>query len=66
MLQSGPVQGFGREGTGTNRVTKKARRRIQASSHHCGGFPRKPGMRRDALMFANQELSTPALRNAAK
>jgi malate dehydrogenase len=63
ILQSGPVQGFDVKVTGTNGYEETANSDVVIIT---AGFPRKPGMSRDDLLFANQEIVHAAASNAAK
>jgi len=63
ILQSGPVQGFDVKVTGANGYEETANSDVVIIT---AGFPRKPGMSRDDLLFANQEIVHAAASNAAK
>jgi malate dehydrogenase len=63
ILQSGPVQGFNVKVTGSNGYEETANSDIVIIT---AGFPRKPGMSRDDLLFKNQEIVSEAASQAAK
>ena len=63
ILQSGPVQGYDVEITGANDYEPTADSDIVVIT---AGFPRKPGMSRDDLLFANYEVVKTATEQAVK
>ncbi len=63
ILQSGPVQGYDVSITGSNSYEATAGSDIVVIT---AGFPRKPGMTRDDLLFANFEIVKTAAESAVK
>ncbi len=63
ILQSGPVQGYDVDLTGANDYEPTANSDIVVIT---AGFPRKPGMSRDDLLFANYEVVRTATEQAIK
>jgi malate dehydrogenase len=63
LLESGPVQGYDVLITGANNYEPTANSDVVIIT---AGFPRKPGMSRDDLLFANQEIVNIAAGQAAK
>ena len=63
LLQSGPVEGYDVNITGTNEYDATANSDIVVIT---AGFPRKPGMSRDDLLMANYEIVKTATENAVK
>ena len=63
LLESGPVQGYDVNVTGSNDYEPTANSDIVVIT---AGFPRKPGMSRDDLLFANYEIVKNATEQAVK
>ncbi len=63
MLQSGPIEGYDVMITGANDYAPTANSDIVVMT---AGFPRKPGMSRDDLLFANYEIVKSAMEQVAK
>jgi malate dehydrogenase len=63
MLESAPVEGYDVRIVGTNAYDETAGSDIVVIT---AGFPRKPGMSRDDLLFANYEVVRSATEQAAK
>jgi malate dehydrogenase len=63
IAQSGPVQGYDVMITGSNDYEPTANSDIVVIT---AGFPRKPGMSRDDLLFANYEIVKTATEQAVK
>jgi malate dehydrogenase len=63
LLESGPVQGYDVNVTGTNDYEATANSDIVVIT---AGFPRKPGMSRDDLLFANYDIVKVATEQAVK
>jgi malate dehydrogenase len=63
MLESAPVEGYDVRIVGTNGYEETAESDIVVIT---AGFPRKPGMSRDDLLFANYEVVKSATEQAAK
>ncbi len=63
LLQSGPVEGYDVNITGTNDYGPTANSDIVVIT---AGFPRKPGMSRDDLLLANYEVVKSATEQAVK
>jgi malate dehydrogenase len=63
MLESAPVEGYDVRIVGTNGYDETAGSDIVVIT---AGFPRKPGMSRDDLLFANYEVVRSATEQAAK
>ena len=63
LLQSGPVEGYDVNITGSNDYEASANSDIVVIT---AGFPRKPGMSRDDLLMANYEIVKAATENAVK
>ena len=63
IAQSGPVEGYDVTLTGSNGYEETANSDIVVIT---AGFPRKPGMSRDDLLFANYEIVKAATEQAAK
>ena len=63
LLQSGPVQGYDVNVTGANDYEPTANSDIVVIT---AGFPRKPGMSRDDLLFANYDIVKAATEQAVK
>jgi len=63
ILQSGPVQGYDVQITGSNDYEPTANSDIVVIT---AGFPRKPGMSRDDLLMANHEIVKSATEQAVK
>jgi malate dehydrogenase len=63
ILQSGPVQGYDVQITGSNDYEPSANSDIVVIT---AGFPRKPGMSRDDLLIANHEIVKSATEQAVK
>lgn len=63
LLESGPVEGYDVSITGTNSYEPTANSDIVVIT---AGFPRKPGMSRDDLLFANYEVVRTATEQAVK
>ena len=63
LLESGPVQGYDVNVTGANDYELTANSDVVVIT---AGFPRKPGMSRDDLLFANYEIVKNATEQSAK
>ena len=63
LLESGPVQGYDVNVTGSNDYELTANSDIVVIT---AGFPRKPGMSRDDLLFANYEIVKNATEQSVK
>jgi malate dehydrogenase len=63
LLESGPVEGYDVSITGANSYETTANSDIVVIT---AGFPRKPGMSRDDLLFANYEVVRTATEQAVK
>ncbi len=63
LLESGPVQGYDVNVTGSNDYEPTANSDIVVIT---AGFPRKPGMSRDDLLFANYDIVKVATEQAVK
>ncbi|HWR52324.1 MAG TPA: malate dehydrogenase [Bryobacteraceae bacterium] len=63
LLQSGPVQGYSVNLTGSNDYEPTANSDVVVIT---AGFPRKPGMSRDDLLMANFDIVKAATEQAAK
>ncbi|MCX6620219.1 MAG: malate dehydrogenase [Acidobacteria bacterium] len=63
LLESGPIQGYDVNITGTNGYEATANSDIVVIT---AGFPRKPGMSRDDLLMANYEVVKTATEQAVK
>jgi len=63
ILQSGPIEGYDVMVTGANDYEPTANSDIVIIT---AGFPRKPGMSRDDLLFANHEVVKTATEQAVK
>jgi len=63
LLQSGPVEGVDVRVTGVNDYQPSANSDIVVIT---AGFPRKPGMSRDDLLWANYEVVRPTVEQAVK
>jgi malate dehydrogenase len=63
LLESGPVEGYDVSITGSNSYEATANSDIVVIT---AGFPRKPGMSRDDLLFANYEVVRTATEQAVK
>jgi malate dehydrogenase len=63
LLESGPVEGYDVSITGANSYEPTANSDIVVIT---AGFPRKPGMSRDDLLFANYEVVRTATEQAVK
>src|SRR5687768_18411773 len=63
LLESGPVEGFDVQVTGTNDYAPTTNSDIVVIT---AGFPRKPGMSRDDLLMANYEVVKTATEQAAR
>ena len=63
ILESGPVEGYDVRITGANGYEETANSDIVVIT---AGFPRKPGMSRDDLLFANYDVVRSATEQAAK
>jgi malate dehydrogenase len=63
LLQSGPVEGYDVQVTGSNNYEPTANSDIVVMT---AGFPRKPGMSRDDLVLSNYNIVRPAIEQAAK
>src|SRR5947209_12157458 len=63
LLESGPVQGYDVNVTGSNDYEPTANSDIVVIT---AGFPRKPGMSRDDLLIANYEVVRTATEQAVK
>src|SRR5881628_507434 len=63
LLESGPVQGYDVQLTGSNEYSPTANSDIVVIT---AGFPRKPGMSRDDLLLANYEVVKTATEQAVK
>jgi malate dehydrogenase len=63
MLQSGPIEGYDVSITGANDYAPTANSDIVVMT---AGFPRKPGMSRDDLLFANYEIVKSAMEQVGK
>jgi malate dehydrogenase len=63
LLESGPVQGYDVNVTGSNDYEATANSDIVVIT---AGFPRKPGMSRDDLLFANYDIVKIATEQAVK
>ncbi len=63
MLQSGPIEGYDVNVTGANDYAPTANSDVVVIT---AGFPRKPGMSRDDLLFANYEIVKSATEQVAK
>jgi len=63
IAQSGPVEGYDVAITGSNGYEETANSDIVVIT---AGFPRKPGMSRDDLLFANYEIVKAATEQATK
>jgi malate dehydrogenase len=63
ILESGPVQGYDINITGTNDYAPTANSDLAIIT---AGFPRKPGMSRDELLLANYEVVRTATAQVAK
>jgi malate dehydrogenase len=63
LLESGPVEGYDVSITGANSYESTANSDIVVIT---AGFPRKPGMSRDDLLFANYEVVRTATEQAVK
>ncbi|MEO8025622.1 MAG: malate dehydrogenase [Bryobacteraceae bacterium] len=63
MLQSGPIEGYDVNVTGANDYAPTADSDVVVIT---AGFPRKPGMSRDDLLFANYEIVKSATEQVAK
>ena len=63
LLESGPVQGYDVNVTGSNDYEPTANSDIVVIT---AGFPRKPGMSRDDLLFANYDIVKIATEQAVK
>ncbi len=63
LLQSGPIQGYDVHVTGANDYEPTANSDLVVIT---AGFPRKPGMSRDDLLFANYEIVRSATEQAVK
>ena len=63
LLESGPVQGYDVNVTGSNDYELTANSDIVIIT---AGFPRKPGMSRDDLLFANYEIVKNATEQSVK
>jgi malate dehydrogenase len=63
MLQSGPIEDYDTNITGTNDYADTAESDLVVMT---AGFPRKPGMSRDDLLRANYEVVQGAIAQAAK
>jgi malate dehydrogenase len=63
IAQSGPVEGYDVTITGSNGYEETANSDIVVIT---AGFPRKPGMSRDDLLFANYEIVKAATEQATK
>ncbi len=63
MLESAPVEGYDVRVVGTNAYDETSGSDIVVIT---AGFPRKPGMSRDDLLFANYEVVKSATEQAAK
>src|ERR1700736_3160224 len=63
LLQSGPVEGYDVNITGSNDYEPTANSDVVIIT---AGFPRKPGMSRDDLLLANYEIVKTATEQAVK
>lgn len=63
LMHSGPITGSDAHITGTNDYAKTSDSDIVVVT---SGLPRKPGMSRDDLLSANQEIVTGVIRNVVK
>ncbi len=63
LLQSGPVEGYDVQVTGSNSYEATANSDIVVMT---AGFPRKPGMSRDDLVLKNYDIVRTAIEQAAK